>query len=65
MTRRGKTLPQYDQSLSKYCVVSDIVKLLFPDVIICVADGWATDDLIYKWKDVDPVQIVPGLHLPR
>ena len=28
-------------------------------------DGWATDDLVYKWKDVDPVQIVPGLHLPR
>ena len=21
--------------------------------------------LIYKWKNVDPVQIVPGLHLPR
>ena len=20
---------------------------------------------MYKWKDVDPVQIVPGLHLPR
>ena len=30
-----------------------------------IADGWATDDLVYKWKDVDPVQIVPGLHLPR
>ena len=30
-----------------------------------ISDGWATDDLIYKWKDVDPVQIVPGLHLPR
>jgi hypothetical protein len=29
------------------------------------SDGWATDDLVYKWKDVDPVQIVPGLHLPR
>ena len=32
--------------------------------ILCL-DGWATDDLVYKWKDVDPVQIVPGLHLPR
>ena len=30
-----------------------------------ITDGWATDDLVYKWKDVDPVQIVPGLHLPR
>ena len=30
-----------------------------------ILDGWATEDLIYKWKDVDPVQIVPGLQLPR
>ena len=28
-------------------------------------DGWAKDDLIYKWKEKDPVQVVPGLHLPR
>ena len=34
-------------------------------IIINISDGWATDDLVYKWKDVDPVQIVPGLHLPR
>ena len=32
---------------------------------LSITDGWATDDLVYKWKDVDPVQIVPGLHLPR
>jgi len=43
---------------------------LYPlDKQVCVLQiasyGWATDDLIYKWKDVDPVQIVPGLHLPR
>ena len=29
------------------------------------ADGWAKDDLIYQWKEKDPVQVVPGLHLPR
>jgi hypothetical protein len=28
-------------------------------------DGWAKDDLIYTWKEKDPVQVVPGLHLPR
>ena len=28
-------------------------------------DGWAKDDLIYQWKKKDPVQVVPGLHLPR
>ena len=28
-------------------------------------DGWTTDDLQYLWKTVDPVQIVPDLHLPR
>jgi len=43
---------------------------LYPlDKQVCVLQiasyGWATDDLVYKWKDVDPVQIVPGLHLPR
>lgn len=27
--------------------------------------GWTTDDLQYLWKSMDPVQIVPDLHLPR
>ena len=31
----------------------------------CFSDGWAKDDLIYQWKKKDPVQVVPGLHLPR
>ena len=30
-----------------------------------MSDGWAKDDLIYKWKEKDPVQVVPGLHLRR
>ena len=30
-----------------------------------VSDGWTTDDLIYRWKENDPVQIVKELNLPR
>ena len=28
-------------------------------------DGWTTADLVYIWKEVDPVQIVKDLNLPR
>ena len=28
-------------------------------------DGWTTADLIYIWKEIDPVQIVKDLNLPR
>ena len=28
-------------------------------------DGWTTDDLVFLWKDGDPVQVVKNLHLPR
>ncbi|KAI5705722.1 hypothetical protein M8J75_001210 [Diaphorina citri] len=27
--------------------------------------GWTTDDLIFLWKEGDPVQVVKNLHLPR
>ena len=30
-----------------------------------LADGWTTEDLQYLWKDLEPVQIVKDLHLPR
>ena len=30
-----------------------------------ISDGWTTDDLIYRWKENDPVQIVKELNLPR
>ena len=33
--------------------------------LIIIADGWTTADLIYIWKEVDPVQIVKDLNLPR
>ena len=52
---------KYYKFLRKKNLVSSCEKL-FDYVWL---DGWATDDLVYKWKDVDPVQIVPGLHLPR
>lgn len=29
------------------------------------SDGWTTDDLVFLWKDGDPVQVVKSLHLPR
>lgn len=43
---------------------------LYPlDKQVCVLQiasyGWAKDDLIYQWKQKDPVQVVPNLHLPR
>jgi len=43
---------------------------LYPlDKQVCVLQiasyGWAKDDLIYKWKEKDPVQVVKDLHLPR
>ena len=33
--------------------------------VVVTADGWTTADLIYIWKEVDPVQIVKDLNLPR
>ena len=28
-------------------------------------DGWTTEDLVFLWKSVDPVQVTDNLHLPR
>lgn len=30
-----------------------------------MTDGWTTDDLVFLWKEGDPVQVVKNLHLPR
>jgi len=30
-----------------------------------VLDGWTTNDLVFLWKEGDPVQVVKNLHLPR
>lgn len=32
---------------------------------IVFLDGWTTDDLVFLWKEGDPVQVVKNLHLPR
>lgn len=33
--------------------------------IVWLSDGWTTDDLVFLWKEGDPVQVVKNLHLPR
>ena len=30
-----------------------------------LADGYTTEDLVFEWKDGDPVQVTHPLHLPR
>ena len=30
-----------------------------------LSDGWTTDDLIFKWRQGDPVQVAKNMHLPR
>lgn len=30
-----------------------------------IIDGWTTADLVFLWKEGDPVQVVKNLHLPR
>lgn len=44
------------------------IKSLFVCVVFerCkFSDGWTTDDLVFLWKEGDPVQVVKSLHLPR
>jgi anionic glutamate receptor len=33
--------------------------------LLSLADGWTTADLVFLWKEGDPVQVVKNLHLPR
>lgn len=28
-------------------------------------DGWTTEDLVFQWKQIDPVQVARNMHLPR
>ena len=32
---------------------------------IILKDGYTTDDITYRWKNTEPVQIAQGLNLPR
>lgn len=36
-----------------------------PPYGIVFEDGWTTNDLVFLWKEGDPVQVVKNLHLPR
>ena len=63
MNTHGKV--HHDLSLVNKKTLEPVSPKVLKFIIIIISDGWATDDLVYKWKDVDPVQIVPGLHLPR
>lgn len=42
---------------------------LYPKCIannsLFLSDGWTTADLVFLWKEGDPVQVVKNLHLPR
>jgi len=58
MPRALKSCPKCNKS-------PNLVTLQLCDRGLSVSDGWAKDDLIYQWKEKDPVQVVPGLHLPR
>lgn len=40
-------------------------KTLTENIISIFTDGWTTDDLVFLWKEGDPVQVVKNLHLPR
>ncbi|XP_046650515.1 glutamate-gated chloride channel-like [Daphnia pulicaria] len=30
-----------------------------------ISYGWTTEDLVFQWKQVDPVQVARNMHLPR
>lgn len=38
---------------------------LYPYNSLFLSDGWTTADLVFLWKEGDPVQVVKNLHLPR
>ncbi|XP_045134993.1 glutamate-gated chloride channel-like isoform X7 [Portunus trituberculatus] len=33
--------------------------------LLMASYGWTTEDLVFLWKDVEPVQVTKNLHLPR
>nr|CAH0100256.1 unnamed protein product [Daphnia galeata] len=30
-----------------------------------IQNGWTTEDLVFQWKQIDPVQVARNMHLPR
>ncbi|XP_066599786.1 glutamate-gated chloride channel [Prorops nasuta] len=63
----GSVLYSIRISLTLSCPMN--LKLYPLDRQICslrmASYGWTTDDLVFIWKEGDPVQIVKNLHLPR
>ncbi|CAH1153428.1 unnamed protein product [Phaedon cochleariae] len=63
----GSVLYSIRISLTLSCPMN--LKLYPLDRQICslrmASYGWTTDDLVFLWKQGDPVQVVKNLHLPR
>ncbi|XP_031336503.1 glutamate-gated chloride channel isoform X1 [Photinus pyralis] len=63
----GSVLYSIRISLTLSCPMN--LKLYPLDRQICslrmASYGWTTADLVFLWKEVDPVQVVKNLHLPR
>nr|XP_023018980.1 glutamate-gated chloride channel isoform X2 [Leptinotarsa decemlineata] len=63
----GSVLYSIRISLTLSCPMN--LKLYPLDQQICslrmASYGWTTDDLVFLWKEGDPVQVVKNLHLPR
>lgn len=63
----GSVLYSIRISLTLSCPMN--LKLYPLDKQICslkmASYGWTTNDLIFLWKEGDPVQVVKNLHLPR
>jgi len=56
------TLPCVWEGTNFECVHDQIDMCIF---FFIFSDGWTTADLVFLWKDGDPVQVVKNLHLPR
>uniref|UniRef100_A0A1B6DYL5 Glutamate-gated chloride channel n=1 Tax=Clastoptera arizonana TaxID=38151 RepID=A0A1B6DYL5_9HEMI len=63
----GSVLYSIRASLTLSCPMN--LKLFPLDKQVCQlimgSYGWTTDDLVFLWKEGDPVQVVKNLHLPR
>uniref|UniRef100_A0A1A9Z885 Uncharacterized protein n=1 Tax=Glossina pallidipes TaxID=7398 RepID=A0A1A9Z885_GLOPL len=59
----GSVLYSIRISLTLACPMN--LKLYPLDRQICSLHGWTTNDLVFLWKEGDPVQVVKNLHLPR
>lgn len=51
--------------LDSECEIEFEVRCHLCHFILFCADGWTTADLVFLWKEGDPVQVVKNLHLPR